>query len=93
MLAWTSDAAACASIWNRWEISPIAGQFRPEENLHGHAAFQPGLVGQVDVGHRPTAQSAEKLEIAQLPAGEISMEAGGNSEGGTERGEGEGHSG
>ena len=54
------------------EIGPIAGQFRPED-LHGHAAFQPGLVGQVDVGHRPATQPAEQLEVAQLPAGEIGL--------------------
>ena len=52
------------------QISSIVGQFRPED-FHGDAAFQPALLGQIDVGHRPATQTPKQAEVAQGTAGKI----------------------
>ena len=54
------------------QVGPIAGQLRLED-LDGHAAFQPLLLGQIDLGHRPASQPPQQMEIAQLPAGKIGI--------------------
>ncbi len=57
------------------QIDPIAGQFRLED-FDSHPPFQPFLLGQIDLGHRPAAQTPQQMEVAQLPAGEVGIGGG-----------------
>ena len=54
------------------QVGPVARQLRLED-LHRHAAFQPLLLGQIDLGHRPAAEPPQQVEIAQPPARQVAF--------------------
>jgi hypothetical protein len=54
------------------DVGGVFGQF-PLENLERDLPPERELLGQIDVGHRPTAEPAEQAIIADLPSGKIEV--------------------
>ena len=52
------------------QVDMVVGQLRLED-LDSHTAFEPDLLGQIDLGHGPAAQPSEELEITQVAAGQV----------------------
>ena len=70
MLAWTSAAAARASLQEAVDVRAVAGQRRLQHLERDRPAERP-LLGEIDLGHTAGAEAPQNAIVAQLAAGEI----------------------